>query len=108
MWLPLVDCYKTKSMFILPRAKCEAVYAHFADYGDLKTLFRAVEKDLVWCNVLYGHVLVFSSNYLHGAIANNENETRWSMNCRFTNLFAPYTSAEKSSAHFTCRSRRAP
>ena len=31
-WLPLVDCYKTKSMFILPRDKSEAIYATFTRY----------------------------------------------------------------------------
>ena len=39
---------------------------------------------MVWCNVPYGHVLVFSPNYLHGGMINAEPETRWSMNCRFT------------------------
>ena len=31
-WLPLVDCYKTKSMFVLPRAKSEAADASFTRY----------------------------------------------------------------------------
>ena len=96
-WLPLVDCYKTKSMFILPRAKSEAVYATFTRYEGkgMDSLYKDVEKDVVWCNVPYGHVLVFSPNYLHGGVINEEPETRWSMNCRFTGLFTPYTGAEK-------------
>jgi sporadic carbohydrate cluster 2OG-Fe(II) oxygenase len=40
-------------------------------------------------------VLVFSPNFLHGGVVNEEPETRWSMNCRFTGLFTPYTGAEK-------------
>jgi sporadic carbohydrate cluster 2OG-Fe(II) oxygenase len=96
-WLPLVDCYNTKSMFILPRAKSEAVYASFKRYEGkgMDSLYKDVEKDVVWCNVPFGHVLVFSPNFLHGGVINEEPETRWSMNCRFTGLFTPYTGAEK-------------
>jgi sporadic carbohydrate cluster 2OG-Fe(II) oxygenase len=96
-WLPLVDCYKTKSMFILPRAKSEAVYATFTrcEGKGMDQLYKDVEKDVVWCSVPYGHVLVFSPNYLHGGVINEEPETRWSMNCRFTGLFTPYTGSEK-------------
>jgi sporadic carbohydrate cluster 2OG-Fe(II) oxygenase len=96
-WLPLVDCYKTKSMFILPREKSEAIYAAFTRYEGkgMDSLYKEVEKDIVWCDVPYGHVLVFSPNFLHGGVINKERETRWSMNCRFTGLFTPYTGAEK-------------
>jgi sporadic carbohydrate cluster 2OG-Fe(II) oxygenase len=96
-WLPLVDCYKTKSMFILPPGKCDEVYAGFTHYEGkgMDSLYKDVQKDAVWCNVPYGHVLVFSPNYLHGNVVNEEPETRWSMNCRFTGLFTPYTGAEK-------------
>lgn len=96
-WLPLVDCYKTKSMFILPPAKCAPVYAGFARFEGrgMDALFDDVRQDVVWCNVPYGHVLVFSPNYLHGGVVNDEPETRWSMNCRLTGLFTPYTGAEK-------------
>jgi sporadic carbohydrate cluster 2OG-Fe(II) oxygenase len=96
-WLPLVDCYNTKSMFFLPRDKSEAIYANFTRYEGrgMDSLYKDVEKDVIWCNVPYGHVLVFSPNYLHGGVINAESETRWSMNCRFTGLFTPYTGAEK-------------
>jgi sporadic carbohydrate cluster 2OG-Fe(II) oxygenase len=97
VWLPLVDCYKTKSMFILPREKSEAMYASFTRYEGrgMDSLYKDVEKDVIWCNVPYGQVLVFSPNYLHGGVVNEEAETRWTMNCRFTGLFTPYTGAEK-------------
>ena len=96
-WLPLVDCYKTKTMFILPRAKSEKVYANFTKYEGkgMDNLFEEVKSDLVWLNVPYGSVLVFSPNYLHGGVVNREPETRWSMNCRLTGLFTPYRGAEK-------------
>lgn len=96
-WLPLVDCYKTKSMFILPRQKSEAAYQVFTKYEGrgMDAIYDDVKDDLVWCDVPYGHVLVFSPNYLHGGVINDEPETRWSMNCRITGLFTPYTGAEK-------------
>jgi sporadic carbohydrate cluster 2OG-Fe(II) oxygenase len=101
-WLPLVDCYKTKSMFILPRDKCEAIYANFTRYQDkgMDAIYKDVEKDVAWCTVPYGRVLVFSPNFLHGGVINEEPETRWSMNCRFTGLFTPYTGAEKKLGSF--------
>jgi sporadic carbohydrate cluster 2OG-Fe(II) oxygenase len=96
-WLPLVDCYKTKTMFILPRSKSEKSYDNFTRYQGkgMDSLHQDTEKDLVWLDVPYGTVLVFSPNFLHGGAINREPETRWSMNCRLTGLFTPYRGAEK-------------
>ncbi len=99
-WLPTVDVWGTKSMFILPRQKSEAVVANFKDYADMPTLFDAVKKDLIWLKIPYGKVLIFCPNFLHGNVVNEEATTRWSMNCRFTGLFTPYDSAEKSLGSF--------
>ena len=101
-WLPLVDVERTKSMFILPRPKSEAVIARLADYapGGMPALFNAVRDDLVWLSISYGQVLIFSPNFLHGNVVNEETTTRWSLNCRFTGLFTPYDSAEKSLGSF--------
>jgi sporadic carbohydrate cluster 2OG-Fe(II) oxygenase len=35
-------------------------------------------------------VLVFNQALPHGNRINMENETRWSMNCRFKGIFTPY------------------
>jgi sporadic carbohydrate cluster 2OG-Fe(II) oxygenase len=101
-WLPLVDCHKTKTMFILPKPASERVYASFTKYQGrgMDSLFEDVKDELVWCEVPYGHVLVFSPNYLHGGVVNVEPETRWSMNCRLTGLFTPYRGAEKKLGSF--------
>lgn len=101
-WLPLVDCFRTKSMFILPKPACERVYKDFAKYqGEgMDILFQDVKDEVVWCEVPYGHVLVFSPNQLHGGVVNQEPETRWSMNCRLTGLFTPYRGAEKKLGSF--------
>jgi len=99
-WLPLVDVWGTKSMFILPRPKSEPVVEQFRMYPDMRKLFDAVKKDLIWLNIPYGSVLIFCPNFLHGNVLNEEATTRWSMNCRFTGLFTPYDSAEKSLGSF--------
>ncbi|AXK79051.1 hypothetical protein DW352_00060 [Pseudolabrys taiwanensis] len=99
-WMPLVDVFGTKSMFILPRQKSEPVVERFKEFPDMRSLFSAVEKDLIWLNIPYGKVLIFCPNFLHGNVLNDETTTRWSMNCRFTGLFTPYDSAEKSLGSF--------
>jgi len=92
VWLPLVDCRRTKSMFLLPPAagrRWEARMAEF-DGGSVEDLYRAIEPELVWLDVPYGSVLLFSQNLMHGNRINREAETRWSMNCRFKSLLSPY------------------
>jgi sporadic carbohydrate cluster 2OG-Fe(II) oxygenase len=101
-WLPLVSVSRTKSMFILPRQKSEAVVQRFKDFaqGGMPALYEEVKRDLIWLDIPYGKVLIFCPNFLHGNVVNEEATTRWSMNCRFTGLFTPYDSAEKSLGSF--------
>jgi sporadic carbohydrate cluster 2OG-Fe(II) oxygenase len=95
-WLPLVDCYKTKSMFILPREGTEEVVKNFDKYGKLSSedLFQTLKPKLVWLDIPLGHGLIFSHAMLHGNRVNDEKDTRWSMNIRFKALFSPYSSKE--------------
>jgi sporadic carbohydrate cluster 2OG-Fe(II) oxygenase len=101
-WLPLVDVAGTKSMFILPRPKSEAVVARMSEFGagGMCALFDHVRTDLVWLTIPYGKQLIFCPNFLHGNVVNEEATTRWSMNVRYTGLFTPYVSAEKSLGSF--------
>lgn len=96
-WLPLVDCIRTKSMFILPYEPNRKVLPTMNQVGagGMAEVYDRVKDELVWLDVPYGTVLVFSPNLLHGNIVNAEATTRWSMNCRLTGLFTPYTSHEK-------------
>lgn len=92
LWLPLVDCYKTKSMYILPpkkNAEYEAKFSNFKSQSS-EDLYKAVEPHLQWLDVPYGHCLLFAHTLMHGNRVNVEKETRWSMNCRFKGLFSPY------------------
>ena len=101
-WLPLVDVYKTKSMFVLPKIKSDQIVSRLVDFssGGMRELFEEVKKDIVWLDIPYGKVLIFTPNILHGNVLNDELSTRWSLNCRFTSLLTPYGSAEKSLGSF--------
>ncbi len=91
MWLPMVDCRKTKSMYLLPPAANAAAAARFAELGhSSEELFRTIEPDLRWMDVPFGNVLIFTPTLMHGNRINGEGETRWSMNCRFKSVFSPY------------------
>tara|TARA_B100000029_G_scaffold340555_1_gene332823 strand:- start:167 stop:955 length:789 start_codon:yes stop_codon:yes gene_type:complete len=93
IWLPLVDCYKTKSMYILPPKKNEEFKDLFMSNNIKKSddIFKKIKKDLIWLNVKYGQVVIFDQSLPHGNVVNKESETRWSMNCRFKSIFTPYS-----------------
>ncbi len=90
LWVPLVDCYDTKSMFFARK--------HPIDIKgkSLKQLYA--ECNPYFVDVKYGECLIFSQNWLHGNVINQTNETRWSLNCRFKSLFSPY--ADKKLGEF--------
>ena len=92
LWVPLVDCYKTKSMFILDYTQMENFNKKYKDKKINKSsdLHKEFEKNLIFLKVNYGQFLLFNQNIPHGNIVNKTNETRWSMNCRFKGLFTPY------------------
>ena len=89
VWTPLVNCFESKSMFILPPAETKILHKDFREKSS-EDVFRAVESDLVWLEVPYGKTVVFNQNLPHGNRINIERETRWSLNCRFKSIFAPY------------------
>ena len=91
-WIPLVDCYASKSMYFLPAIRNRAYQAELARYEghSAEDLYRSIESDLVWMEVPYGKALLFTQNAMHGNRINRETTTRWSMNCRFKGLFTPY------------------
>lgn len=102
-WLPLVDVFDTKSMYILSPEKNRTVRSYVSELGgkggsDL--LFKRYQDDFKWLTIPYGKVLLFSPILLHGNVINNTNESRWSFNCRFKGLFTPYQSVEKKLGSF--------
>jgi sporadic carbohydrate cluster 2OG-Fe(II) oxygenase len=92
LWIPLVDVFRTKSMFILPKEREEKwrrVMPEYADRG-VTDMFKDMENELLWLDVPYGKVLVFTHTLMHGNHINREPTARWSMNVRFKGLFTPY------------------
>lgn len=95
VWLPLVDCYKTKSMFILDKAKSKKLNIEKQIQGNKKLsaerLFSKIKKHVTWLDVKFGEVLLFQPSLPHGGRTNMEKETRVTINSRFKGLFTPYS-----------------
>ena len=92
VWLPLVDCFGTKTMFLLPPAPTQELHRRFNEYKEKSSedLYQDIKSELKWIKISYGQVLLFNQNLPHGNRVNQECETRWSMNCRFKTVFSPY------------------
>lgn len=91
-WLPLVNCYKTKAMYILPPQKYKKLKKIFVSIKNTSSskIFSKIKNDLKWIDIKFGQVLLFNQCLPHGNIVNREKETRWSLNCRFKSVFSPY------------------
>ena len=91
LWVPLVDCYKTKSMYILPPNHLKKFHKHFKSKKLSSTeLYKKIKSKVKFLNIKFGEILIFNQNLPHGNIVNKESESRWSLNCRFKNIFSPY------------------
>ena len=94
-WLPLVNCYQKKSMFILPPEHNKKLIKKFHIYeskeGGMKKMYEDYKQLVKWIKIDYGQVLLFNSGILHGNDINNTKETRFSLNTRYKSLFSPYT-----------------
>jgi sporadic carbohydrate cluster 2OG-Fe(II) oxygenase len=92
-WIPLVDVFDTKSMYVCPRQKgqrhLEALKAGL-ELPSAEELFARVDGDVIPIAMKYGEALLFSPTLLHGARENRTNETRAILNVRFKALFSPY------------------
>lgn len=100
VWLPLVDCFSSKSMYIMDPAKDRKFQRTMAskNFSNAEEVFSAIANDVKFIDISYSNVLIFSQTVMHGNRLNLENETRWSLNCRFKSLFSPY--AEKQLGQF--------
>ena len=91
-WLPLVNCYKSKSFFIISPKDTKDLLGlyksgYFKDWDTFKTeaLLKATHLEIDYRNVLF-----FWSGLLHGSLINRSNESRFSLNTRFKNTYAPH------------------
>jgi sporadic carbohydrate cluster 2OG-Fe(II) oxygenase len=90
VWLPLVDCFGTKSMYLLDRRSSHEALSTYRSNPDDRTAFQTVlDSRSVQLSVPYGSALLFWPALFHGSVVNTESESRVSLNTRFKNLFAP-------------------
>lgn len=92
LWIPLVNVYKTKSMYILQK-KHYAFFLKKIKEQKHKTsddIFRILKNKIKWLEIKYGEFLIFDQGLPHGNVVNKEKETRVSLNCRFKNFFSPF------------------
>lgn len=102
-WVPLMSTFSTNAMYLLPPDKNREFFPQFAEIakeGGLEAVFDQVEPFLEWVKVPFGSVMIFSPNLFHGNVVNQTENTRWSMNTRFTGLFTPYTDVAKNLGTF--------
>ncbi len=92
LWLPLVDCYNTKSMYILKKNRLNFFSKKLKKlkYKSSDEIFNIAKNQIKWLKINYGNFLLFNQAIPHGNLINREKETRWSMNCRFKSIFTPY------------------
>lgn len=101
VWVPLVNCFDTKSMFLVePEADAtmQSTMAESFSGKSTEELYAAVAPHARFLDLPYGSILVFDQNIMHGNRINRTDETRWSLNCRFKSLLSPY--AAKSLGEF--------
>lgn len=90
VWIPLVNCEKTNSIFFLSKNKSNLIQKKFNKIKDLNRIEKTSMKNIKFVKIKYGEALIFSHQLLHGNIINKEKSTRWSFNCRFKSLFSPF------------------
>ncbi len=84
LWVPLVDCYRTKSMYILPPGE------PYTLEGSSEDIWNRIKGRVKFLDVKYGEVLVFNPTLPHGNRVNEEASTRWTINCRFKSVWSPW------------------
>lgn len=100
LWVPYMDCYKTKSMYFCKADIDGQVQPKLAQFRGKTSedLYHAIAKDAPFLDVPFGRALIFTQNIMHGNRINEEKETRWSSNCRFKSALSPY--ADKKLGEF--------
>ena len=90
LWVPLVDCYNTKSMYILSPKENDKFNKTNKVFKNSSQIYDFLKKKLKWISIKKGQVLIFNQCLPHGNVVNKEKHTRISMNCRFKSIFSPY------------------
>ena len=90
VWVPLVNAYATKAMYILSAEDTKSAFEYLEKFPLEWDKFEKNCKSLSKVGkVEYGKALIFNASLLHGSEINCEDETRVSLNIRYKNLFSP-------------------
>lgn len=92
VWIPLVDCYDTKAMYLVSPSGQDNLDDTFKGLSNksAEDLYQAFKDKAHFIPVRYGQVMIFSQTLMHGNRVNQIDETRWSMNVRFKSALSPY------------------
>ena len=87
LWVPLVNVYKTKSMYIFNKKFSQKTIKNLKNYKykGMSTIYSNNKNKKKFIALKKGQFLLFSPNLLHGNVKNMTSETRISMNTRFKN-----------------------
>ena len=96
-WTPLVTCFGTKSMAILDKNQTQAALDILMQQGYDAYAQYAHEVGTA-LDIPFGSACLFWAGLVHTVPTNQTDETRWSLNHRFKNYWAPY--GEKGSGYF--------
>ena len=72
-WLPLVNVYKTKAMYILSPEDNFKYSKKFSKFKSTEQIFKKIKNRLKWIKVNFGQGLLFTQNLMHGNVVNKEN-----------------------------------
>ncbi len=91
VWLPLVDCTNTMSMYFFDLKKSKSINKYLAlnKRGNQDSFSK---KNGNLCDCKFGEFFIFLSPTYHYIPINLEKNTRWSFNLRYKNTFTPYGS----------------
>jgi len=90
VWVPLVDCYDSKSMYACDRERSAEGVAMLRDGSGFARFAEFIEQHGHDLNVPYGSAFIFAAGIAHGCKVNVTDETRWAVNVRYKNVFSPY------------------
>jgi len=90
-WVPLVDCYASKSFYLVPLEQTKSLLKEYRSTTDYS--WADFKNKCVDCadhlEIDYGSAIVFWTGLIHGSLSNSTSESRWCINARFKNLYAP-------------------
>ena len=89
LWVPLVNVFGNKSMYIFDKKLSinEINKMEKYKYSGMNLIYNRNKNKKKFLKIKKGEYLIFSPNLLHGNITNTTNETRISMNSRFKNFY---------------------